>query len=110
MSRLRRSIRHTLAPAPLQDKRLVNRREPLARGYMVSRSAGLSIVQREGRPAIFGILDVRPKDFRHAPRLRKTASRPMWRVAVEDFRDLAQTGLANVRAQRIEKLIRPTPG
>src|SRR5437870_123043 len=45
------------------------------------------------KPQSVNILHQRPQYFCHAPRLRDTAARPLGRVAVENFRDVAQAAI-----------------
>ena len=54
------------------------------------------------RPQSVNILHQRPQYFCHAPRLRDTAARPLGRVAVENFRDVAQAAIGKMVLKRRE--------
>ncbi len=68
------------------------------------------MVKGEGRLPVLGILNVGAQHFGNAPGLRKTAARAVRGVPIEHLGNLTQPSVAKVRAQCIEKLIRPAAG
>src|SRR5436305_7802617 len=55
------------------------------------------------RSAAIEILHIRAQHFGDAPGLRDAAARGVRRIAVEDFRDRADAGFAEVAAHRLER-------
>ena len=56
------------------------------------------------------VLDIRPQDLSYAPGLRHASNRPLWSVAIEDLRDVAEPAIRKVILERRQPFGRSAAG